>query len=277
MSQNPTTIRPLEEAFAALVLVAGLGVGGLFAVAKTVLGNRFVGSPHREDEGGGDGDEVDKGSGEPKERNRVGVHRDGTNSLQDGNSRMENNHTWRSQPNQAEVQWLQLPSTQHDRNRDRDHKEGLAAIRAWEEATISHTQREKAWTLERLLPAPDQREIRRAQGHEAALAWEQATMSRFQREKMRRLQRLSSHDQREINRKQGSEAVRAWEQAASRDVERKKGVGAVRAWERAMAHRSGQDNMVGQESLPSVEDDELVVLFSWSSRHSIPWRLSGEW
>ena len=276
MSQNSTTIRPLEEALTALVLVAGLGVGGVFALAKTA-GNRFAGSPDQEDEGGSDGDEVDRGSEAPKERNRIGIHRDGTNSLQDDHLRAGKNHIWRLQPKKAEVQWPQLPSTPHDRDRDRDHEEGLAVIRAWEEAAISHTQREKAPTLERLLPAPDQREIRRAQGYEAVLAWEQATMSRFQREKMRRLQRLSSHDQREINRKQGSEAVRAWEQAASRDVERKKGVGAVRAWERAMAHQSGQDNMVGQESLPSVEDDELVVLFSWSSRHSIPWRLSGEW
>ncbi|KAL9134425.1 MAG: hypothetical protein Q9175_004395 [Cornicularia normoerica] len=144
MSPTPTNSRPDEEALAALLIIVALGFGSLFAVAKSAA-NRFVGSALKEAEHGSDHDEVDCEPQVTKEQHRIGVDRDGTISIQSGHSMMEGNNDGRLQKTRAKDEVPQLPFTQ----RDLHWEEGLNAIRAWEEATTSRTQRERARRLER--------------------------------------------------------------------------------------------------------------------------------
>ncbi|KAF6231654.1 hypothetical protein HO173_010186 [Letharia columbiana] len=85
MSQNPTDIRPDEEALAALLIIVALSFGSLFAVAKTA-GKRFVGSVSKKD---ACGSQVEQGHEQTGGQRRVGNNRDDTNSDQDHQSRIE--------------------------------------------------------------------------------------------------------------------------------------------------------------------------------------------
>lgn len=197
MSRIPTNTRSDEEALVALLIIAGLGLGSLFAIAKTI-GNRLVGSTPDEDERGSG---IDQGAEDLKEQPRIGNDRIGKDcSIRNRPSSLEDNNKHRGfQAIQPESQPPQLPSSQ----RNHVHEEGLNAIHDWETATTSRIQREKSRRLEHILLL-DQRDISRKHGHEAILAWEQATMSRFRQEKARRLERLSSLDQqRAISRARG--------------------------------------------------------------------------
>ncbi|CAD6582597.1 MAG: hypothetical protein ASARMPREDX12_000982 [Alectoria sarmentosa] len=235
MSQNPTNTRPDEEALVVLLIIAALGFGSMFAVAKTV-GKRFIG-PALEENGRGSGNDCEPK--ESKKRPRIGTDRDGTNTFHNTRSKMEDHsltsrtytpqepNTHNNNRTSQSLQASPLLSIQ----RTHDREQGLSAIRAWEEATSSRIRREKTRKLERFLSL-DQRDINRTQGLEAVRAWEQSTMSRFRQEMARRLERLDSLDQEKINREESREVVGAWEQASARERAWRNGVKAVRDWER---------------------------------------------
>lgn len=236
MSQNPTNTRSDEEALVALLIIAALGFGSIFAVAKTV-GKRFVGPVSKENQGRG---ENDLESEESKKRPRIGNDRDGTDTFQNSHSKMKDHslasRTYTPQEpnphnNNRTSQSLQaspLLSTQ----RTHDREQGLSAIRAWEEATTSRIRREKTRKLEHL-PSLDQRDLSRMQGLEAVRAWEQSTVGRFHQERARRLERLDS-----LVQKEGRGVVRVWERAAMREDSSRNGVKAVGDWEREQMNRS---------------------------------------
>ncbi len=114
MSQDSIDIRPNEEALAALLIIAALGFRSLFSVAKAVR-NRFVGSKFKKDERGSDIDEVDLKPEPAEEQSRIEVDRDGTPSIQNDGSRVQDKTDEGSRSIQAEAQPL---STQHHLNRE---------------------------------------------------------------------------------------------------------------------------------------------------------------
>ena len=201
MSQTPINTGPTEEAFAALLIIATLGFGSLYIVAKTA-GNRFGGSP-LQNEREINADEVyekpDTSTDQEQHCFRCGG--DSTHIVQNDRSQMEVNQENEKIPSiQTKVQAPQPP-------RDHNRHEGLNAIRAWEIATTDRIQRQKAKKLLQLPSLCQRREINRKQGLQAILAWEQSTMSRFQHERKRRLERLSALDQGAIGGEEGQEAT----------------------------------------------------------------------
>ena len=223
-----------------LLIIAALGFGSMFAVAKTV-GKRFAG-PALEGNKRGSGNDYEPEESEMQPR--LGNDRDGTDTSQNTFSKMKDhslasriytpqepnpyNNNRTSQPLQASP----LLSTQ----RTHDREQGLSAIRAWEEATTSRIRREKTRKLKRFMLL-DQRDINRMQGLEAVRAWEQSTVGRFQQERARRLERLDLLDQEEINQEKGRDVVGGWDQASAREASWRKGVKAVEDWEREQMNR----------------------------------------
>lgn len=143
MSHNPTDIRPDEEALAALLIIAALSFGSLFAVAKTAA-KRFVGSTLKEDECGS---QVEQGHERTEGQRRVGDDRDDTTADQDHQSRIEDNsfasRTYNPQETKPDHKSGRLPPIQAktqllSAQRARDREQGFAAIRAWELSTMSH-------------------------------------------------------------------------------------------------------------------------------------------
>ena len=204
MSQTPVNTRPTEEAFATLLIIATLGFGGLYVVAKTA-GNRFVGSPLQKDRRETDADDVDEkpDTSTDSEHHCFRFDGDSTHIVQKDRSHMEiNNENNKIPPIQTKV-----PAPQP--SRDHNQHEGLDAIRAWEVATTDRIQRQKAKKIHQLPSLCQRREINRKQGLQAILAWEQSTMSRFQHKRKRRLERLSALDQGAIGGEEGQEAAGA--------------------------------------------------------------------
>lgn len=199
MSQDSNNLRPQEEALAAMLIIAGLGVGSLFIVAKTV-GKRFVryGSTPGEDEAGSVNDEDGRPPKPFEENNGTEDGRDGTTSIQGDSlsaeeSSVEDNKNSKSEPTGPETQKPQLLPTQRDRDRDRE--EALTAMRLWEEATRTRIKRQLTRRLQRL-PSPEQPDFNPDEMYGGIQAWHEATFSRFQQEKARRLRRLSSLERR---------------------------------------------------------------------------------
>ena len=204
MSQTPINTRPTEEAFAALLIIATLGFGGLYVVAKTA-GDRFVGSPLTKDKGETNVDEVEEklDTSTDREHHCFRCDGDSTHIVQNDRPQMEvSNDNEKKTPIQTKAQAPQLP-------RNHNRHEGLDAIRAWEVATTDRIQRQKAKKLLQLPSLCQRREINRKQGLQAILVWEQSTMSRFQHERKRRLERLSALDQGAIGGEEGQEAAGA--------------------------------------------------------------------
>lgn len=279
MSQNPTIKRPDEEALAVLIMLAAIGLGSSFALAKAIK-NRFLGPLPKKAEYGNNVGKVKLKAEEMKEQ--VSSELDATRLIENTRSRTDTSsnttigipavlESLRDEESigrflrdldtigkfsfasnsesikevfqriQAEVQRLQLLSTQ----RKHDRKQAIEAIRAWEQATISRIQREKARRLGRATSL-GQHEMSRKYDQEAVEAWEQSTVGKFRKERVRRLERLPSLDDFRFLRDKIIEALRVWEESKIRgeciEASQKAALDAVRAWEKRQdeTHKTGR-------------------------------------
>ena len=197
MPQPTLDTRPEEEALAILLILAALGVGGFYTVAKTV-GNLFIGAklkkkPHRPQAN------KDSASFNPSDLPKV------EDQNNDPGLRL------------AGCPSLQISSSQDDF--DRTYEEGLNAISAWEEATIGHIHSAKARTFDALSSLDEETQLLAS---DTVADCEKSLMRSVRREKKRRLEHLASQGDRDREREEGLEAIRVWEKYTVDRIQRQK-------------------------------------------------------
>ena len=257
MSRTSTNNRINEGMLLALLIIAILAIGNLFAVARTV-GNRLLGSKPKVQRAGKSG-QKSKMNEIPRDINAARAGKNAIPPVYPGKEDSKLNAKLQSLQPQTPNPQIHLPTPFHDRARN--HAAGLGAIHDWELTTTDRIRRQKARKLDRL-PSLDVGQ--KTQGIYDILAWEEATMRRFQKEKIRRLERLSLFDRQEVigaEEEKAGQAGRACEEAAKRDVEREQGIKSVGQWELSQEKRS----RIEKEKRAIVEDDRRAVLWKAGS------------